>query len=74
MSFSGLKTALLRTRNHLVESQGGLYEQDRADFCASFQAAVSDVLVEKSAVRSLNMSLSPKESVSVSPVAWLPTR
>ena len=62
MSFSGLKTALLRTRNHLVDSQGGLYERDRADFCASFQAAVSDVLVEKSR-RALTeyMSLSPNE-------------
>ncbi len=60
MSFSGLKTALLRTRNELVDSQGGLYEQDRADFCASFQAAVSDVLAEKSQ-RALfeYMSLSP---------------
>ena len=48
MSFSGLKTALLQTRNDLVESQGGLYDQDRSDFCASFQAAVSDVLAEKS--------------------------
>ena len=61
MSFSGLKTALLRTRNELVDSQGGLYEQDRADFCASFQAAISDVLAEKSR-RALfeYMSLSPE--------------
>ncbi len=61
VSFSGLKTALLRTRNELVDSQGGLYEQDRADFCASFQAAISDVLAEKSR-RALfeYMSLSPE--------------
>ncbi|MAI58311.1 MAG: tRNA (adenosine(37)-N6)-threonylcarbamoyltransferase complex transferase subunit TsaD [Rhodobacteraceae bacterium] len=48
LSFSGLKTALLRKRNELVDEQGGLYEKDRADFCASFEAAVCDVLVEKS--------------------------
>jgi len=48
MSFSGLKTALLRTRNALVADKGGLSEPDRADLCAGFQAAVTDVLVEKS--------------------------
>jgi N6-L-threonylcarbamoyladenine synthase len=48
MSFSGLKTALLRQRNQLVEAEGGLLEQDRNDLCASFQAAVVDVLAEKS--------------------------
>ena len=48
MSFSGLKTAVLRTRDGLVAEQGGLHEQDRADLCASFQAAVRDVLAEKS--------------------------
>ena len=48
MSFSGLKTAVLRTRDGLVAEKGGLTEQDRADLCAGFQAAVVDVLVEKS--------------------------
>lgn len=48
MSFSGLKTAVLRTRDGLVADQGGMHEQDRADLCASFQAAVRDVLAEKS--------------------------
>jgi N6-L-threonylcarbamoyladenine synthase len=48
MSFSGLKTALLRERDKLVDRDGGLHVQDRADLCASFQAAVSDVLAEKS--------------------------
>lgn len=47
MSFSGLKTALLRARDALVAEHGGLHRADRADLCASFQAAVSDVLVEK---------------------------
>lgn len=48
MSFSGLKTALLRARDGLVERQGGLYKQDQADLAASFQAAIRDILVEKS--------------------------
>jgi N6-L-threonylcarbamoyladenine synthase len=48
MSFSGLKTALLRERDKLIARDGGLHVQDRADLCASFQAAVSDVLAEKS--------------------------
>jgi len=47
MSFSGLKTALLRARDNLVDVQGGLKRQDRADLCAGFQAAVADVLAEK---------------------------
>lgn len=48
LSFSGLKTAILRARDELVARQGGLKVQDRADLAAGFQAAVTDVLVEKS--------------------------
>ena len=47
LSFSGLKTALLRARDRLVAERGGLTRQDRADLCAGFQRAVLDVLVEK---------------------------
>jgi len=47
LSFSGLKTAVLRARDTLVAGQGGLRRQDRADLCAGFQAAVCDVLAEK---------------------------
>lgn len=47
MSFSGLKTAVKRQRDRLVEAAGGLREQDRADICAGFQAALRDVLAEK---------------------------
>ena len=49
MSFSGLKTALLRARDGVVAEKGGLTSQDRADLCAGFQAAVVDVLSEKTA-------------------------
>jgi N6-L-threonylcarbamoyladenine synthase len=47
MSFSGLKTAALRQRDLLIAEKGGLTRQDRADLCAGFQAAVADVLAEK---------------------------
>ena len=44
MSFSGLKTALLRARDALVADQGGLFARDVHDLSAGFQAAVRDVL------------------------------
>ncbi len=47
MSFSGLKTALLRARDSLIAVQGGLTVQDRRDLCAGFQAAVAEVLAIK---------------------------
>ncbi|MDA8585812.1 tRNA (adenosine(37)-N6)-threonylcarbamoyltransferase complex transferase subunit TsaD [Rhodobacteraceae bacterium] len=49
LSFSGLKTALIRERDSLIAAQNGLTEQDRADLCAGFQAAVADVLSKKTA-------------------------
>ena len=48
LSFSGLKTALLRARDTLVSQSGGLTQKDQSDLAASFQAAVRDVLAEKS--------------------------
>lgn len=47
LSFSGLKTAVLRLRDRVVEETGGLRLSDRADICAAFQASVTDVLAEK---------------------------
>ncbi len=47
LSFSGLKTALLRQRDQIVAQKGGLTRVDRADVCAGFQQAVVDVLAEK---------------------------
>jgi N6-L-threonylcarbamoyladenine synthase len=47
MSFSGLKTALLRARTALIAEKGGLTVQDRRDLCAGFQIAVAEVLAEK---------------------------
>lgn len=47
MSFSGLKTALLRLRDKVIAEKGGLTPRDRADLSAGFQMAVADVLAEK---------------------------
>jgi len=47
LSFSGLKTALMRMRDQVVAEKGGLTRQDRADLCAGFQQAVVDTLAEK---------------------------
>lgn len=46
MSFSGLKTAVLRQRDALL-IEGTLTGKDQADLAAGFQAAVVDVLAEK---------------------------
>ncbi|MEM7490343.1 MAG: tRNA (adenosine(37)-N6)-threonylcarbamoyltransferase complex transferase subunit TsaD [Pseudomonadota bacterium] len=55
MSFSGLKTAVLRARDGAVAAHGGLPGAVRADICASFQGAVRDVLAEKTR-RALDMA------------------
>ena len=55
MSFSGLKTALLRARDALVAEKGGITVKDRRDLCAGFQAAVAEVLAKKTA-RALEMA------------------
>ena len=47
LSFSGLKTALLRARDALIAEKGGIPLQDRRDLCAGFQLAVAEVLAEK---------------------------
>lgn len=61
MSFSGLKTALLRARDAVVAEKGGLSRQDQADLAAGFQAAVTDILHEKTG-RALGeyLALSPE--------------
>ncbi|PZX19004.1 N6-L-threonylcarbamoyladenine synthase [Palleronia aestuarii] len=47
MSFSGLKTAMIRARDAELKD-GALPMGAQADLCASFQAAIADVLAEKS--------------------------
>ncbi len=46
MSFSGLKTAVLRQRDKVLQD-GALTARDQADLAAGFQAAVVNVLTEK---------------------------
>jgi N6-L-threonylcarbamoyladenine synthase len=47
MSFSGLKTAVLRAREDIIAEHSGLPTGIRSDLCASFQAALRDVLIAK---------------------------
>ena len=55
---------MLRERDRLVAEKGGLTIQDRADLAASFQAAVADVLSEKTR-RGIDeyLSLDPSDPV-----------
>ncbi|WP_412551307.1 tRNA (adenosine(37)-N6)-threonylcarbamoyltransferase complex transferase subunit TsaD [Shimia sp. MIT910701] len=68
MSFSGLKTALLRQRDAIIAEKGGLPVQDRADMCAGFQAAIVDVLAEKTR-RALDIYLAETPSEPLLAVA-----
>ncbi|MEP3634561.1 MAG: tRNA (adenosine(37)-N6)-threonylcarbamoyltransferase complex transferase subunit TsaD [Shimia thalassica] len=68
MSFSGLKTALLRARDSVVTERGGLTEQDQADLCAGFQAAVVDVLAEKTR-RAIDLYLAETPQIPLLAVA-----
>ena len=68
LSFSGLKTAVLRARDGIVAEKSGLTRQDRGDLCAGFQTAVCDVLAEKSR-RALQLCTARSVPVSVFAVA-----
>jgi N6-L-threonylcarbamoyladenine synthase len=48
LSFSGLKTAVLRARDGIVAQKRGLTKADQADIASAFQRAVTDILAEKS--------------------------
>ncbi len=63
LSFSGLKTALMRARDEAVTEAGGLTAKDRADLAASFQAAIVETLVEKSR-RALAVAHAPAFAVA----------
>ena len=68
LSFSGLKTALRRSCDQIIEAKGGLATTDRADLCAGFQTAVADVLAEKTK-RALTLYLNAGPSTPVFAVA-----
>lgn len=68
LSFSGLKTAILRARDALVTEKGGITVQDRSDLCAGFQAAVTDVLAEKTR-RALAIYLEERPNIPALAVA-----
>lgn len=47
LSFSGLKTALVREKERCEAADGTVSQQDISDLCASFEVAVADVLTQK---------------------------
>lgn len=49
LSFSGLKTAVLRARDSVMRPDATLIAQDVRDICAGFQAAVADIFRIKTA-------------------------
>ena len=62
MSFSGLKTAMIRARDSVVAQKGGLTKQDQADLSAGFQTAVADIIAVKSKwALAQYMALSPAQ-------------
>lgn len=65
MSFSGLKTAVLRQRDALIAGGSGLRKQDRADLCAAFQTAVADILAEKTRRALASVSDVPLQGLAV---------
>ena len=67
-AFSGMKTAVLRTRDQVVAEHGGLPAQARHDLCAAVQASVADVLAEKTR-RALTIYLTLKPAVPLVAVA-----
>ena len=68
LSFSGLKTALLRARDGVIAEKGGLTRADRADLCAGFQEAVAEVLAAKLR-RALSIYLEERPEVPTVAVA-----
>ncbi len=68
LSFSGLKTALMRMRDQIAAEKGGLTRQDRADLCAGFQQAIVDTLAEKTR-RAIDLYLQESPSDPVIAVA-----
>ena len=64
MSFSGLKTALLRARDSVIGPDQTLKAADQADLAAGFQAAMTDVLQAKTArALDLYLALAPARPV-----------
>lgn len=47
LSFSGLKTAVKRSVDAFTRENGSVTQRDIANFCASFQSTVSEILCEK---------------------------
>ena len=67
MSFSGLKTAVKRETENLIKKQGGLYQKDINDICASFQKTATEIfkLKTKNAIKFFNEKYQNHKSLAV---------
>ena len=67
MSFSGLKTAVKRETENLIKKQGGLYQKDINDICASFQKTATEIfkLKTKNAIKFFNEKYQNHKSIAV---------
>lgn len=67
MSFSGLKTAVKRETEKLINKQGGLYQQDINDICASFQKTTTEIfkLKTRNAINFFNEKYQGHKSFAV---------
>ena len=67
MSFSGLKTAVKRETENLIKKQGGLYQKDINDICASFQKTATEIfkLKTKNAIKFFNKKYQNHKSIAV---------
>ncbi len=67
MSFSGLKTAVKRETEKLINKQGGLYQKDIDDICASFQKTVIEIfkLKTKNAIKFFNEKCQAPKNLAV---------
>ena len=67
MSFSGLKTAVKRETENLIKKQGGLYQKDINDICASFQKTATEIfkLKTKNAIKFFTEKYQNHKSLAV---------
>ena len=67
MSFSGLKTAVKRETENLIKKQGGLYQKDINDICASFQKTAIEIfkLKTKNAIKFFHEKYQNHKSLAV---------
>ena len=67
MSFSGLKTAVKRETEKIIKKQGGLFQKDIDDICASFQKTTAEIFKLKTlnAIKFFNGKYQSNKNIAV---------